>query len=133
MPRPASDAGAPDVGALSDDHASLDPGSYVIYAGTFATRKDAADTLPQLKADFPDAKVIEVSSGASAAAGGKTKVPSAKQQAAGAEAIQDLDQASPQEYQKKSADLPDELTTPGKLPPKDDKPAGAGSDSETFE
>jgi hypothetical protein len=62
----------------------------------------------------------------------ETEAPSAEQQAEGAKAIQDLENTSPEEYQKKSAKLPKQLTTPGKLPPKDDKPAGGGGDSQTF-
>jgi hypothetical protein len=132
----ATAAGAPDVGALdSDDHGSLDPGEYVVFSGQFADRKAAKSALSGLKASFPDAKVVEVSSGAAGGDSGssQTKAPSAKQQAEGAKAIQDLQNASPEEYQKKSAKLPKQLTTPGKLPPKDNKPAGGGGNSETFE
>jgi hypothetical protein len=42
-------------------------------------------------------------------------------------ALQELDSASPEEYQKQSEKLPKELSTGGKPPPKDDKaPAGGG-------
>ena len=128
-------AGAPDVGVLdSDAHGSLDPGEYVIFSGQFADRKAAKAALAGLAAKFPDARVVEVSSGAAAADAGssQTEAPSAEQQAEGAKAIQDLENTSPEEYQKKSAKLPKQLTTPGKLPPKDDKPAGGGGDSQTF-
>jgi hypothetical protein len=49
-----------------------------------------------------------------------------------AKAIQDIQGASGEDYSKKSEKLPKTLTTPGKPPPKDNKPAGGGSDSETF-
>jgi hypothetical protein len=49
-----------------------------------------------------------------------------------AKAIEDIQGASGEDYSKKSEKLPKTLTTPGKPPPKDNKPAGGGSDSETF-
>jgi hypothetical protein len=49
-----------------------------------------------------------------------------------AKAIEDIQGATGEDYSKKSAKLPKTLTTPGKPPPKDDKPAGGGSESETF-
>lgn len=132
----ASGKGAPDAGALdSDDYSSLEGGSYVIYSGQYADRKSAANALAERKAAFPDAKVVEVSDigTAKAEADGKAATPSKADQAAGAKAIQDVQNASPEEYSKKSAKLPDELATPGKLPPKDtSKPAGGGGAAETF-
>jgi hypothetical protein len=126
----AVSAGAADVGALdSDDFGSLDPGQYVVYSGQFADTKGAKGALAGLKAKFPGAKVVEVS----ADGGGTAKAPTSKEQKQGAKAIQDLQDASPEEYQKKSAKLPKQVTTPGKLPPKDNKPAGGGGDSESFE
>jgi len=49
-----------------------------------------------------------------------------------ASAIKDIQGATGEDYSKKSEKLPKTLTTPGKPPPKDNKPAGGGSDSETF-
>lgn len=135
--------GAAGAGALdSDDHATLDPGQYVIFSGQFADRRAAKSALPRLKKAFPDAKVVEVASDSGAArpastkksrsTAGRTSQPSKAEQQKGAKAIQDLEKASPKEYQKKSAKLPKTIVTPGKPPPKDSKPAGAGSGSETF-
>jgi hypothetical protein len=135
--------GAPDVGALdSDEYSTLDGGSYVVFSGQYADRKAAEQALKDRKGAFPDATVIEVSDAAKAKAKAKTgadagttkaKAPSAADQAAGAKAINDVNNASPDEYSKKSAQLPDQLATPGELPPKDTtKPAGGGSDTETF-
>ncbi len=51
---------------------------------------------------------------------------------AGAQAVQDLNSASGDDYQKKSARLPDTVALPGEPPPKDDKAPGGGSDAETI-
>jgi len=48
------------------------------------------------------------------------------------EAVQQLDSAAPDEYQKQSQKLPKELGTGGKAPPKDDKPAAGGGGFETI-
>lgn len=48
-------------------------------------------------------------------------------------ALKNLEKLSPEEYQKQSQKLPDEVGTGGAPPPKDDKPAGGGSDVEVFE
>jgi hypothetical protein len=144
----ASAKGAPGVGALdSDAYGTLDPGAYVVFSGTFTDRKAAQGALGKLKSNFPDAKVVEVAeTGATAskpskssskkddgAATGKTEKPSAAEQAAGAKAIQDIQNSSGKDYSKKSAKLPDKLATPGEAPPIDkSKPAGGGSDTLTF-
>ncbi len=136
--------GAAGAGALdSDAYGTLTPGRYVIFAGTYADKKAAKAGLAKLKASFPAATVVEVaeksqqaaSSGggsSSTAATGKEKAPSKAEQAAGSKAIQDIQNATGKDYSKKSAKLPKTLVTPGKLPPKDNKPAGGGSDEVTF-
>lgn len=48
-------------------------------------------------------------------------------------ALKNLEKLSPEEYQKQSQKLPDEVGTGGTAPPKDNKPAGGGSDVEVFE
>lgn len=48
------------------------------------------------------------------------------------EALKKLENLSPEEYQKQSQKLPDEVGTGGTPPPKDNKPAGGGSDFEEF-
>jgi hypothetical protein len=144
----AAAKGAADVGALdSDAYGTLGPGNYVIYSGLFADRKAASAALAKLKASFPGATVVEVaektttaakgakkaSAKQQSAATGKSKKPSAAEQAAGAQAIQDVQNATGKDYSKKSAKLPDKLATPGQPPPKDlSKPAGGGSDTQTF-
>jgi hypothetical protein len=129
----ATAKGAADVGALdSDQYASLDGGQYVVYSGQYADRKAAGAALKTVKNDFPGAKVVEVTDTAKADTS-EGKQPSKAEQAAGAKAINDLQNATGDEYSKKSAKLPKDLVTPGKLPPKDtSKPAGGGSETETF-
>jgi hypothetical protein len=128
----ATAKGATGVGALdSDQHSTLDGGNYVIYSGQYADRKAATAALKDLKADFSDAKVVEISDAAQAADTGGNQ-PSKAQQAADAKAINDLQNTSGEDYSKKSAKLPKDLVTPGKAPPKDNKPAGGGSETETF-
>jgi hypothetical protein len=136
--RAAAAKGAPAVGALdSDAYAKLRPGRYVIFSGRFADRKAAQAALKRLAPRFPGAKVIEVSANGGAAATkratGAVKAPSKAQQAAGAKAIQEIQNATGKDYSKKSAKLPKTLVTPGKPPPTDtSRPAGGGSSAETF-
>ncbi|MGN6190254.1 MAG: hypothetical protein ACTHOE_15280 [Conexibacter sp.] len=61
--------------------------------------------------------------------GGKV---SAAEQAAGARAVQDLNSSSGEDYQRKSARLPDTVALPGRPPAADNKPAGGGSGAETI-
>jgi len=132
----AAGKGATAVGALdSDSHASLDGGQYVVYSGLFASKAEASKALAKLKGDFPDANVVEVSDsgGATGASdSGSTSAPSASDTKSKKD-LEGLDNSSPEDYQKKSAKLPKKVATPGKPPPKDNKPAGGGSDSESFE
>jgi hypothetical protein len=128
----------------SDGFGTLDPGRYVIFSGQFADRKAAKAALAKLHKRFPGATVVEVAeqaqrastSGGSRNSGtsatGKAKTPSKAEQAAGAKAIQDIQSATGKDYSKRSAKLPKTLVTPGKLPPKDNKAAGGGSEAQTF-
>ena len=66
------------------------------------------------------------------AKGGGGKV-SAADQAAGERAVQDLNSAaSGDDYQRKSARLPDTVALPGRPPAADDKAPGGGSDAESI-
>jgi hypothetical protein len=51
---------------------------------------------------------------------------------AGAQAVQDLNSATGEDYQRKSARLPDTVALPGKPPPRDNKAPGGGSGAETI-
>jgi hypothetical protein len=128
----AQSKGAGDVGALdSDAFASLDPGNYVLYAGVYSSRKQAARALKGLKGKFPGATVVKVSAsgGGSLAGKGDKGALSGKKKSAtvGKKQLEQLKKLSPGQYQKKSSKLPDNTKLPGKAPPKDNKkPAGGG-------
>lgn len=132
----AEGKGAADVGALdSDEYASLDPGSYVVYAGVFTGKAAATKALKKLKRDFPGAKVVKVSQTAGAAGTGKAD-PNAldgkqKEATVGRDQLRQLQNLSPEEYQKKSQKLPDETAIQGAPPPKDNKAPGGGSGGAT--
>jgi hypothetical protein len=131
----AQSKGVDGVGALdSDDFSSLDPGSYVVYADVFDTRKQAAKKLRGLKADFPAAKVVKVSAGGGLAEEGDAGALSGKKKSAtvGRKQLEQLKKLSPDKYQKKSTKLPDETKLPGKAPPKDNKKPGGGGGGQTI-
>ncbi len=129
----ASGKGAAEVGALdSDEFSSLDGGNYVIYAGVFKSRKQAAKALKKLKGRFPEAKVVKVSAGGASSSdvfSGSKK----KEATVGREALKDLQDSKGGDYNKKSAKLPDTTKLPGKAPKKDDKKPGGGSDDGAIE
>lgn len=125
----AQGKGAPAVGALdTDNYASLEGGSYVVYSGVFDQRKQAQAALAKLKKSFPTAKVVQVSSSGGSQKGdpnalnGKTKSATVDKSQ-----LKQLHNLSPSEYQKKAAKLPDETKLPGKPPPTDSKAPGGGS------
>lgn len=125
----ASANGATDVGILdSDNYASLDAGAWVVYSGVYATKAEATKAAKELSGEFPDAKVIEVSTTADAGGGGKDEAGGADGGAAADPALQDLENASPEDYSKKSKKLPDEVGTGGTPPPTDNKAPGGGSE-----
>lgn len=125
----ATAKGATGVGVLdSDAHGSLAPGEWVVYAGVFKTRAQAARALAGVRAGHPDARVIEV---ADSAEGSDSSSDAAPSRAAPA-AVRDLDNSSGEDYQRKSRNLPDTLALPGKPPPKDDAAPGGGGEAETI-
>jgi hypothetical protein len=131
----AQSKGATGVGALdSDDFGSLDGGEYVIYAGTFDSRKQAKRELRKLKRDFAGAKVIRVSAGGTLAGAGDADALSGKKEATvGKNQLKALQGLSPEQYEKKAKKLPDTTKLPGKAPPKDDKKPGAGGEGDVIE
>jgi hypothetical protein len=122
----ATGKGAGDVGALdSDDFPSLPGGSYVIYSGVYDSKAQASKALDKLKAKFPDAKVVKVSTQSTASSGGgSADTGSASKVDSGA--LQDLNNASGDAYVEKSKKLPDDSATAGAPPPKDNKAPGGG-------
>jgi hypothetical protein len=127
----AAGKGAKGVGALdSDDWSSLSSGLYVIYSGDYKSKKDAQAALDGLKKNFPNAAVIEVKNGGSSGGSGAGTAKGSTSK----KALENLNNLSPQEYQKQSQKLPDKITTPGKQAPIDkSKKPGGGSDSETIQ
>lgn len=135
----ATDKGARDVGSLdSDEYPSLGAGQYVLFSGRFDSARRARAALKGLRASFPGAAVVEVSAqspaakataGADGAAGSTAEAdPAAQKQ------LEDLTKSSPEEYQKKSRKLPDEVSTGGKQVPKDKQaPRGADQGGTTIE
>ena len=61
---------------------------------------------------------------------GSSGASSSKSSKSSNKSVKDLDSSSGSDYQKKSEKLPKEVGTGGKAPPKDNKPAGGGSDFE---
>ncbi|MGK2939332.1 MAG: SPOR domain-containing protein [Solirubrobacteraceae bacterium] len=132
----ATGRGATDVGALdSDEFPSLDPGTYVIYSGNFATKKEATAALKDLKADFPDAKVVEVTTSTDAEDAGSSDTDADGTAKADTEDLKELNNASGDEFVDKSKKLKDETAIEGEPPPTDDKKPGGdtGGDAETIE
>ena len=134
--------GASEVGALdSDEFASLPAGNYVLYSGVYDTEADAEAALEPLKASFPDAQVVEVSTSASEGGGETEKVTTngegfseetAKTDPdqiveASENDLEELEGATGDEYQEMQKKLPPTIETPGAPPPKDDKAPGGGS------
>jgi hypothetical protein len=128
----ATSKGAKGVGALdSDQHASLKGGFYVVYAGVFDSKKQAQKALAGLKKQFPNARVVQVGDSGS---GKDAKSLSGKKSATVDKSqLQQLNNLSPDQYQKQSKKLPSTLKLPGKPPPVDkSKPVGGGSPTETI-
>ncbi len=74
---------------------------------------------------------MEVSAGDVPGAEGTT--PEEKPQEVDESELQDLQGATGEEQQKKSAKLPPTLELGGKAPPKDDEQAGGGTDAEVIQ
>ncbi len=133
----AESQGATDVGALnSDEYTSLDPGNYVVYSGVFTGKggeKKAEAALKKLEKKFPEAKVVKVSSG-DKEFGVTDEKPEEKVQEVDRSTLEDLENSTGEEQQKKSARLPDTLKLPGAPPPKDNaKPGGGGGGGTVIE
>lgn len=126
----AQGKGAPAVGALdSDSYKSLPGGKYVVYSGVFSSRAAAGGALKKLKAKFPAAQVVQVSSErpkASTSYVGKKSVKLDQKQ------LQDLNNLNGDAYAKRSSKLPTTTALPGKPPPPDGKAPGGGSGGDTI-
>ena len=129
--------GAADVGALdSDEFASLPAGNYVLYSGIYDTKAEAEKALEPLKASFPDAQVVEVST---SSGGGTTEVATGglsdngattdpdKVVEASTDDLEALSEATGEDYEEAQKKLPPTIATPGEAPPPDNKAPGGGS------
>jgi len=123
--------GAADVGALdSDEFSSLDPSQYVLYTTVSSSKADAEGVLSGIQANFPDAKVVEVSSGDDAAAdeaGDSGAVKQSDKELAEKEKTQ-----TPEEAQEKMRNAPDKVESEGTPPPADNKKPGGDSEPTEF-
>lgn len=135
----ATGQGAADVGALdADEYPSLDGGTYVIYSGVFTSKKEATAALKDLKASFPDAKVVEVSSSdPDADSSSGDGAASSDTGGNGASTASDsdlkaLENSSGDDYVKKSKKLKDTTQTQGAPPKKDDAAPGGGDEGEVI-
>jgi hypothetical protein len=72
------------------------------------------------------------SSGKSSKGSSSSGSSSSKSSKSSNKSVKDLDNSSGSDYQKKSEKLPKQVGTGGKPPPKDNKPAGGGSDVESI-
>ncbi len=117
----ATGQGATDVGALdSDEFASLDGGNYVIYSGVSTTKQQAEDALSTLKANFPDASVVEVSNKAPEEAVEKTPEELKKEEQS----------QTPEDAQKNTRKAPPVVKSDGeKAAPDNKKPGGDSGDA----
>jgi hypothetical protein len=118
----AAGQGAADVGALdSDEFATLDGGNYVIYSTVASTKPDAEATLEAVKANFPNAKVVEVGDKAS-----PTPTPVKKSKA---DLKQQEETQSPEDAQKNTRKAPPTVESEGTPPPADGKKPGGDSEA----
>jgi hypothetical protein len=121
----ATSKGAPAVGVLdSDTYKSLPGGNYVVYSGVFSKKPQADAALKKLKAKFPSAQVVQVSTNAPAASTSYVGKKSAKLNTA---QLQNLNNLSGDAYAKQSRKLPTTTALPGKPPPVDHSAPGGGS------
>ena len=125
----ATGKGVAAVGALdSDTYPSLPSGEYVLYSGTFTSKGAAKKALAKVKAPYPSAKVVQVSSsggagGGAAGSGGGT----------GSTPVAPASGATGSTYEKQSAKSPTQQSTGGGPPPAPDhKKAGGGSGGTTI-
>jgi hypothetical protein len=117
------------IGNSGDDTtAATPPPAQVITVGGAAAAPAA--TTPAATTSTPATSSSDTS-GSSAKSGkdsGSSSAKSSKGSAADNKKVKDLNSSSGADYQKKSQKLPKQVGTSGKAPPKDDKPAGGGTD-----
>ena len=130
----ASGKGAPAVGALDGDaHSGTPAGKYVIYSGSYSTKKQAQAAAAKLKKGFPGALVLHVAPQGSGGGGGGGSSGGGGGNGgggtnSGTSQAQSLKGKSGSAYVKASAKLPSTVGTGNGPPPKkDNKKAGGGT------
>lgn len=121
----ATGKGASSVGVLdSDTYKSLSGGNYVVYSGVYPSQAAASAALKKLKAKFPSAQVVHVST---TAPKGATSYVGQKAAKLNKQQLTDLNNLSGDAYAKRSRKLPTTTALPGKPPPVDHGAPGGGS------
>ena len=130
----ASGKGAPAVGVLDGDaHGGTPTGKYILYSGTYASKKQADAAAAKLKKNFPAAIVLHVTPQGSGSGGSTGNTGSGKSSggagtSSGTSQAQSLKGKSGNAYVKASAKLPTTVGTGnGPAPKKDKKKAGGGT------
>jgi hypothetical protein len=109
--------------------AATTPPPQVITVGGSAP---AATTPAAGSTDNSGATSTDSSSSSSSSKSTKDSSSSTKSSKSTNKSVKDLNNSSGSDYQKKSDKLPRQVGTGGKPPPKDNKPAGAGSDVQSI-
>jgi hypothetical protein len=92
----------------------------------------AAPAATTPAATTPTTSTTPTTTDASSSSSSKAKPSSHDTSKSTNKSVKDLDNSSGSDYQKKSQKLPKQLDTGGKPPPKDNKPAGGGTDFQTI-
>ncbi|MEN3285331.1 MAG: hypothetical protein V7607_6471 [Solirubrobacteraceae bacterium] len=111
--------------------AATTPPAQVITVGGSApatTTTPAAGSTDNSGAAGPDSSSSSSSSKSTKGSSGSSSKSSKSGSKSTNKSVKDLSNSSGSDYQKKSDKLPKQVGTGGKAPPKDDKPAGGGSD-----
>jgi hypothetical protein len=116
------------IGRSGDDTptAATTPAPQVI---TVSGSAPAATTTPAA-GSTDDGGAAGADSSSSSSSKSPTDSGSSSKSSKPSKSVKDLDNSSGSDYQKKSEKLPKQVGTSGKAPPKDNKPAGGGSDFE---
>jgi hypothetical protein len=118
------------IGRSGDDTptAATTPPPQVI---TVSGSAPAATTTPAAgSSDDSGASGADSSSSSSSSSKSSKDSGSSSKSSKSSKSVKDLNNSSGSDYQKKSEKLPKQVGTSGKAPPKDNKPAGGGSDFE---
>jgi hypothetical protein len=117
------------IGRSGDDTptAATTPPPQVITVGGSAP---AATTTPAAGSSDDSTATGADSSSSSSSSSSKSTKDSGSNSSKSSKSVKDLNNSSGSDYQKKSEKLPKQVGTSGKAPPKDNKPAGGGSDFE---